>query len=267
MFKINSDCTNCGICAEVCPRKIIVSGDNGPQLQQPELCVACGHCVAICPHSALDHGQAPIQSQVPLDGGPVLDSEAAERFLRSRRSVRCYKPDEVSREKLLQLANIARFAPTGGNSQGLSYIIVTKREEMKQLTEITIDWLEEQLAAGESWVKPYAGIVHTYRQTKHDVILRDAPHLIVATAPKAFTIGRDNTRYSLAYAELYAPSLGLGTCWAGFFEACAFSGYRRLYDQLNIADGLAITGAIMVGYPRYSFQRLVDRNPLSVTWR
>jgi len=47
---------------------------------------------------------------------------------------------------------------------------------------------------------------------------------------------------------------------------CAFSGYKPLLDLLNIPEGKEITGTVMVGYPQYKYQRLVDRNPLDVTW-
>ena len=34
----------------------------------------------------------------------------------------------------------------------------------------------------------------------------------------------------------------------------------------NIPEGKKITAAVMVGYPKYSYKRLVDRNPLDVTF-
>jgi hypothetical protein len=34
----------------------------------------------------------------------------------------------------------------------------------------------------------------------------------------------------------------------------------------NIPQDKVITGAVMVGYPKYTFKRLADRNPLDVTW-
>jgi hypothetical protein len=51
-----------------------------------------------------------------------------------------------------------------------------------------------------------------YHKTAEDVILRNAPSFILALSDKNFTHGRDNTNFTLAYAELFAPSLALGTC-------------------------------------------------------
>lgn len=264
MLTVSPACVKCGICAEVCPIGIIGLDESGPKLNNPATCVRCGHCVASCPHAALDHSLAPLAGQAPLGAFPVLDADTAARFLRSRRSVRRYKPDSVPKETLLKLLDIARFAPTGGNTQGLSYLVVNNRDTMKKITGTVIDWMEEQVRAGVSWVRPYARVAEAYRATGRDVVLRDAPHLIVALAPKTFAIGEKNTRYSLAYAELYAPSLGLGTCWAGFFEMCAFAGYPPLNELLAVPEGMNITGAIMAGYPVYRYHRLVDRDPLKV---
>lgn len=267
MITVNSNCVKCGFCADTCPVGIIVIQEDGPKLIHTKACIRCGHCVAVCPHAAMDHTKAPLGAQASLEQTPMLDPDMALLFLRSRRSIRCYKEETVPQDKMLQLLEAARFAPSGGNSQGLSYLVVSQREKMQKLTEITIDWMEEQIKQGVPWLKPYSGIIQVYRSTGRDVILRDAPNLVVALAPKSFPLGRDNARYSLAYVELFAPSLGLGTCWAGFLEMCAASGCPELYNLLEVPEGMNVAGAVMVGFPKYKYHRLVDRNPLQVTWR
>lgn len=267
MLVVNQDCIKCGLCADSCPIRIIDMGQDGPKLLYPMACIKCGHCVAVCPQESLDHEKVPLSKQVPLDNYSVLDPQTAAHFLRSRRSIRNYRNEAVPKEKMLQLLDIARFAPSGGNSQGLSYIVVTEKELLKKLAELTVLWMEEQINKGVAWSKAYEGIVQVYRKTGRDLILRDAPALVIATAPKNFPIGRDNARFSLAYAELYAPTLGLGSCWAGFFEMCAASGYPEVCKLLGIEEGTTVTGAIMVGHPNYKYHRLVDRNPLQVTWK
>ena len=267
VFVVNQDCIKCGICAETCPSRIIDMGEDGPKLLYPTACIKCGHCVAVCPSEALDHKQVPRSLQVPRDNYPVLDPETAAHFLRSRRSIRNYKNEAVPQEKMLQLLEIARFAPSGGNSQGLSYIVVTEKELLKRLTALTVQWMEEQINNGAAWAKAYTGIVQGYRKTGRDLIFRGAPALVMATAPKNFPLGHDNARFSLAYVELYAPTLGLGSCWAGFFEMCAAAGYPEIYRLLDIGEGTTVVGAIMVGYPSYHYHRLVDRNPLQVAWK
>lgn len=260
-------CVNCGLCADVCPMSVINMGNQGPEATE-KLCIACGHCVAVCPHGALDNVKAPLAKQLLVEKAPVLDEDTAARFLRARRSIRCYKKDAVPRGKILQLLDIARLAPTGGNSQNVSYHVIDNSETLGEITAAAVNWMEEQVQKGSPWAPYYAGSIENYRKTGQDVILRGAPCLIIAMAAKNFLPrGRDNTHFSLAYAELYAPSIGLGTCWAGFFEACMSTGYQPLRNLLNIPEEMAVTGGLMVGYPQYTYKRLVDRNPLQVSWQ
>lgn len=264
-------CTKCGNCAKVCPTGVIGVDEHGPKALS-QFCIACGHCVAICKSAALDNVKAPLANQIKLEKAPVLDENTAAEFLRSRRSIREFKEMSVPREKISQLLDIARFAPTSGNSQGVSYHVIDDPDTLRNITSVTIDWLEDALKkppyAGSPYEAPFTAHIANYRQNGNDVVLRDAPCLVIPMVNKNFSpMGQDNTLFSLAYAELYATSLGLGTCITGFFNACAASGYKPLLDILNLPENMQVTGGLMVGYPKYKYERLVDRNPLQVTWQ
>lgn len=267
LLTVNQEsCIKCGLCAEVCVCGVITMGEQGPEEKFAGGCMSCGHCVAICPKAALDNAKTPLVGQVELSEYPVLSPAKAAEFLRSRRSIRKFKKETVSKEKMLELLDIARFAPTGTNSQGLSYIVVDKPEILTEITKATVAWFEEEVNAGTPWAQAYAGLVKRYKRTGEDIILRDAPGVIAAIAPKSLSIGHDNARFSLEYVELYATTLGLGTCWAGFAEFCAGANYQPLRDILKVPDDMAVVGMMMVGYPSITYKRLVDRNPLKVTW-
>lgn len=266
LLKVNQAlCIKCGLCAEVCPNGVIGMATEGPQTISED-CIICGHCMAICPTAALDHEKAPLDKQVPLDKYPVIEAETAAAFLRSRRSIRQYKKEKIAKETVMKLLDIARFAPTACNSQGLSYIVIENDEKMKRITEATIEWLEKQLASNVEWVKPFAELAEVYRKQNIDVILRDAPSIIVAIAPQGFLMAHDNARFSLEYVELYATSMGLGTCWAGFVENAATTQYKPLLEALQVPEDFVVAGTMMLGYPKHTFKRLIDRQPLNVTW-
>ena len=264
LIKIDQSlCIKCGICTKVCPTRILSMNENGPQENDSK----CMYCLwSMCcrmPYGAIDNVKTPLSNQVDIKNFPVINSQTAEQFLRSRRSIRCYKNTPVPQEKLLKLVDIAHFAPTASNSQGISYIIVKDKKILEKATKVIIEWMEHQLDNPSHWSFPRH--VHNYRKTGIDTILRNAPHLILATAPRDFKNGRENTISSFSYLELFATTLGLGSCWAGLFEMCAFSNYYPLLELFNIPTDKAITGAVMVGYPKYKYKRLVDRNPIDVT--
>ena len=267
LLTVNQElCVKCGICAEVCPNGIIGMSAEGPQMLYAPACIACGHCTAVCPVAALNNVKAPLNKQVKLDQYPTINTETAAAFLRSRRSIRNYRKDKIAQEKVLQLLDIARFAPSGCNSQGLSYVVIENPEKLKKITEATIEWLEKQIEANVEWAKAFVGLTEVYRKTGVDVVLRDAPYLIVVTVQQEFSLGHDNARFSLEYVELYATAMGLGTCWAGFVEMAAGAQCKPTLEAMQIPDGFAVAGVMMLGYPKHTYQRLVDRNPLKVTW-
>ena len=260
-------CTRCGFCSEVCPSGIIRVNENGPELLAPKACIKCGHCVAVCPTAALDHTRNPLSKQLIRSTNLSISPEMAEQFLRSRRSIRAYKSEKISQETILRLLNVARMAPSGGNSQGVSFLVLSDATVLKQISATVVDWLEEQIRIGVSWTKPYAGMAKIYRETGYDVVLRGAPHLLLSLAATGNPIGRDNGRYALTYAELFATSLGLGSCWAGFFEMAAFAQYYPLLELIGVPGGKTITGAIMLGVPKHQYQRMAERNPLEVIFK
>jgi nitroreductase len=73
------------------------------------------------------------------------------------------------------------------------------------------------------------------------------------------------TTLALEYLELYASTLELGTCWAGYTQVCAQQ-FPPLIEFLEIPEDSVVTGMMMLGYPKLGYYRLPERNPLSIKW-
>jgi len=259
LITVNQDkCIKCGLCINECPERVLELSENGPIEICGEECISCGHCVAICPREVIDNIKTPLSNQISSKKFPKLSPEEAENFLRSRRSIRSYKEAPVPREKLINLVNIAHFAPSGHNLQGISYAIIDDRQILNKAVKIVIEEFEKDNVSS-NFTKPY-------REKGIDTILRGASSLILATADSSFPRGRENSIFSLTYLELYAPTLGLGSCWAGMFERVAMKYNSPLLKLFNIPKNKKITGAVMVGYPKYTYSRLVDKDPLEFTF-
>jgi nitroreductase len=222
--------------------------------------------VAVCPHAALDNRKNPVSKQTALPDQHFFDPARSELFLRSRRSIRRYKDEPVPREKMLKLLDIARFAPSGHNTQGISYLIVEGAENLARLRQIVIEWMREAVNHSSGLAKRLnmPAIIHAY-ENGEDRILRGAPHVIVAHAPADLVTAPVSTVLCLEYVELHAPALGIGTCWAGYTQTCARQ-FPALSQFLKIQAERTITGILMAGYPRYKYYRLPERNPLDAAW-
>ncbi|MBS1370492.1 MAG: 4Fe-4S binding protein [Lentisphaeria bacterium] len=255
-------CVKCGCCITDCPTCVLEMGDEGPQVREDQ-CIECGHCVSVCPTEAIDNLRTPRDKQETIDPAKLPTPEEAAYFLRTRRSIRGFKKERVPRETIDRLLNIARIAPTGGNTQNVHFHIIDNRETLKEITAASMAWAEKRLD-----LAPHlASMVAFHRATGWDNVLRNAPCMILALMDESTKpMFRQNGRFMLTYAELYAPMTGLGSCWAGWAEAAAIDGDPQLLRLLKLPKGKIVTGAIVAGYPRYHHKRIPARQPLRVTW-
>jgi nitroreductase len=238
-----------------------------PALIAEEMCSRCGHCVAVCPHGALSHTAMTPEQCPPSRREWLIDQERVEHFLRSRRSIRNYKDKKVGREVLTKLIDIARFAPTGGNTQPVRWLVIYDTEEVQRLTAMIFDWLSQCMndPEQESLVKKFNHTVEAWGRGE-DRISRGAPHLIVTHAPKDSPGALSACTIALTYLELAASSIGLGACWSGFIHEAA-KVWAPLQKALSFPEENACFGAMMIGYPKYTYQRLPLRNKPMISWQ
>ncbi len=170
--------------------------------------------------------------------------------IKTRRSIRHYKPDAISEEKLNTVLEAARWAPSWKNSQCWRFVIV-KDEEKKTRSA-------ETLGPGNP---------------AHSAI-KEAPVVIVACAElgksgfhegKLITDKGDWYMFDVALAmqnlTLAAHSLGLGTVHVGRFDA------QKAAQILNVPQGVVVVEMTPLGYPakeaktppRKKFSELVFR--------
>lgn len=267
MIRINTACIRCGLCARVCPYGVLGMDEKGAPVVLSENCIRCGHCTAVCPTGALTHTLAPLSDQHPVDPSLLPDADHAEHLLLARRSIRDFHPTPVQEDTLIRLLAAARYAPTGANYQGVQFHVISRKEKLEQISAAALEWAEEQMRQ-QTPSSGFLAPIMKYRQTTgSDVVLRDAPCLILSLLPQPMHPALlENGRFPLVYAQLFAPTLGLGSCWAGMLEQCIFSGYAPVLELLALPEETGFAGAIMLGYPRYTHLRIPNRNPLCVTW-
>jgi nitroreductase len=142
--------------------------------------------------------------------------------IRTRRSIRHYRPEAVERDKLLRVLEAGRLAPSARNEQEWRYIIVEDASMRQKLM---------QAASNQTFVA-------------------EAPVVIVACAEtdsRMMQCGQltypIDVAISLDHITLKAVEEGLGTCWIGAFDA------DQVKKLLSIPDYILVVELLTLGYP------------------
>ncbi len=160
--------------------------------------------------------------------------------IKSRRSVRGYKPDPIPEADLSEILEAARLAPSASNRQPWKFIVVTDPGKREALT----------------------------KASRNQAFVGQAPVIIVAVAlepDQTMMCGVERYAVDLSIAvdhiTLAAVDKGLGTCWIGAFdqeEVCRIAGVPDQYKVVTV---------LPLGYPADE-PRAKGRKPLEeiVCW-
>ena len=260
-----SKCVRCGLCVAECPACLLSMGEHGPQCDFDRGCMSCGHCVAICPRGALDNKYTPRAEMAPVPDA-LPDRQQVYDLLRARRSVRQFKDAVPTEEELRQLLEVCRYAPTAGNSQGVYYTVIRGREKVQQVARCVADWMRDEVEQGTPNKRYFQAVLRSWDRGI-DIIARSAPVLVFASVRRLCLTGPSNAEESFAYAELYAPTMGLGTTIAGFIGSCGMAGYAPLRELLDVPPKQNLAGCMMVGYPKVRYRLMPERQHLKVEFK
>ncbi len=268
MIKVDESlCITCGACIRACPGGLITKQEFPVPIENGwDLCIDCGHCVAICPTGAMHQRSMSPEDCEEIDIHLIPRWDRVRQYLISRRSIRGYIRKPIEREKIMQLLDVARYAPNGANRQVIRWIVVNDAVKVHRIAEMTIDWMKivqeknpalYAEAKLELFVEPWA--------LGQDRISRGAPCILMACAPKDERTAPPAAMIAIHQIQLAAPGLGLGTTFTGSINT-AGQGYPPLVEMLGLPEGYIPHATCVIGYPSEKYQRIPVRKPVDVTW-
>ncbi len=255
-------CKKCYACIAECPFDLInMDKEKFPQLRKAAVkrCIRCGHCMAVCVTDALAISVSPLEQSISVDKSLQPDAASVKHLLESRRSIRTYKKKKAEHSILAEIMDVSRYAASAHNCQPVHWIVVEDPNEVKRLAGLVVDYMKD--------IKVFPGLIRAW-DNGIDKVLRGAPHLAVAHAdPKSSEHIVEDCTLATAYVDLTAHSHGLGSCWAGFLVQAVHFKYQPLIDALEIPENHQVYSALMLGYPKFKYRHIPQRDPLKVTWK
>jgi nitroreductase len=229
-------------------------------------CMRCGHCEAFCPQRALVLDFLTDERQAFAEGENTIDPRRLSLYMRGRRSIRYFKPEAVSRETITRILEITRYAPTGGNSQSVQWLVIHDRAEVQRVASLTVDWMRS-IQGTPHPLAPYVAHIITAWDQGLDLVCRKAPHLVFAHIPYVeFVDDRTDAIIAISHFDIAAPAFGVGACWAGFIQM-ALGSWPPLLDALALPEKRSIGYGLFFGYPSHPVMAIPRRNELVVQWR
>ena len=154
---------------------------------------------------------------------------------RQRYSVRAYKSAAVEEDKLQQVLDAARLAPTAANRQPIQIIVMHTAGRQAELNRLY----------HREWFSQAPLILGMCALSASAWVRRDGKNYADVDA----TIAMD-------HLILAATDLGLGTCWVAAFDPAAAR------EILRLPDGVELIAFTPLGYPADQL-RPKERKPLA----
>lgn len=153
--------------------------------------------------------------------------------LKNRRSVREYKPEQITDEELMAVLEAGSNAPSGGNKQTPYFIVVQNKEWMARLSK-----LNAEIAGAPEGFDVFYG----------------APTIILVIAEKISPDVVEDGSLAIGNMLNAAYSLGLGSRWINRIRQTFETDLgKELLAELGLTGEYIGIGSCILGYPANGF--------------
>ena len=259
-LNINEDlCVGCGLCVKDCVKEALVMENGRPSAAPGNACIGCQHCMAVCPTGALGLMGLFPEASLPL---PVQIPSAAEMemLIKSRRSMRHYKREAVAPDALARLLEITAYAPTGSNSDQVRITVIRDPASLDKFRSRLYAAIRERISTIPQDLEKYEfdKMMQGF-ETGKDTLFRNAPHMVVASAPADVTSPVTDSIIALSYFELQAAAMGIATTWCGLVKFALEEIAPELLRDLEIPEDHELGYVMLFGLPGIRYHRTVQR--------
>lgn len=177
----------------------------------------------------------------------------------SRRSVRCYLPQQIAPEDLDIILTAGLYAANGGNLQHPRLIAVQDPEILALLVRTVRDELSSQeIIAGQYKNKS----IKAAKDSEDYNFLFHAPTLIIVVSDRDWGNSMADSAGCLQNMQLAAHSLGLGACWVNQLHWLTDApSIRGIVENLGMLNKEDIYGSMVVGFPAAQLPAPPPRKP------
>ena len=281
------DCTKCKACVNDCVADLFYIESDELHIVEDfeEYCLLCGHCVAICPVDIIRlkiHKTEPTHELPKIEELPSFNS--LYNLVLRRRSIRQFKTDPIPKELIEKLLKLARFSPTGSNTENVFYTIIQDKQIVANISNYITLKVTRFVEALENSERREL-LKERLPKEEYDREIKNLPRTKAAlkTIEKGIdfwcwngelifihgdkTVGGipENSALAATHIMLAAETLGIGTCSLGYltFHVNRSNTIKQL---IKLPGNHEVGYSLTMGYPNIKYKRVPPRKPLRVQW-
>ena len=283
-------CMKCGLCAEICPNKIILKNNDHGMSFRPDrihLCFKCGQCMSVCPVKSINiRGLSYSKDFFDL---PEVGSYENTFFnmLHTRRAIRNFKDKPVPKDLLDKIVQAISFAPPSFPPLKTRIIVIQDSNLIRKALPYMVEFYDyfvkvmgnpvmrffikketgkQKFKTLKNHLMPLLKCkLPEMRSGAEDAITRHAPAMILFLADSNDEDIKADIYIAATYGFLAAHALGLGGSVMDIIPP-AIEKKAELRKLFSIPDNHEIVTSIIVGYPKYKYQRGIKRELKSIEW-
>ena len=285
-------CDGCGLCLKVCPARAF-SLEEGRAVFTGKCSLACDHCAAVCPRQAIE---VEIDKPEPFtfenfmvsagaaSSRPPVDVSGLAALMRQRRSCRVYREKPVPLSLLKDLVRMGLTAPSGTNSQALSFTILPEREKLVDFGRAIARFYEDlNRLAEKAWLRRglklcrrpeldlyyreyYESVkegLRSWWEGSDDRLFHGATAAILVSSRPGASCPVEDALLATGNMILASETLGLGSCLIGFAVE-ALKRDKKIKKIIDIPADEKVHAVLALGYPAIRFQRPATRRQVPI---
>jgi len=251
------------------------------------LCMKCGQCMAVCPTKSISvEGLSYSRDFFEISETLAVETPFFD-MIANRRAIRNFIDKPVPKELLEKVVQAISFAPPSFTPIKTEIVVVQEMEVIRKALPYMIKVYDDLVKAmknpiarcfirrkvGGAKFKTIENHVVPLMKSRlpelkmgvEDTITRYAPAMIVFHANKNAENYEADIYIALTYGFLAAHALRLGGSAMDLIPP-AIQNSQELRKMLLIPDSNVVVASMILGYPKYRYQRGIKRELKSVTW-
>lgn len=275
-------CIKCGVCIESCSGYLTFDEEGFPCANDAEVnilgCFQCGKCMMKCPKDAIEIVGEDIDRNHLRDIAQDLPSyqDLHSLFLK-RRSVRRFKPDEISREDIDKILSAASASAVSIPPSEVKVLVIQGRKKVQEMAQDLLLEIKQaqkalnpfvlnliKLFKGEvqyklmkEFILPLCEKIVEYSEKGDDKLFYDAPCVMIFYGTELTDV--EDMTIAATSATIAAEALNLGTCFIGTLPHF-LNNSLKLRKKYEILKGEKVGMAFILGVSDEKHFKAFQRN-------